>query len=82
MYRKRRLNSLRKDTQIKLSNAPCLTPLDYSLSIPGLLEDMSKEELADEIGSTQNEIDRFLKRFKIPSRKQCDEIRRLLNARN
>ena len=82
MHRKRNLSSLRKDTRIKLEKGTSLTPLDYRLALPGLLEDMTKEELAKEIGSNPKEIDRFLMRFKVPNAKQCKEIRRILYARN
>ena len=82
MHKKSNLNSLRRDTHIKLEKGTSLTPLDYSLALPGLLEDMTKEELAKEIGSNPKEIDRFLMRFKVPTAKQCKEIRRILDARN
>lgn len=82
MHKKSNRNSLRRDTHIKLEKGTSLTPLDYSLALPGLLEDMTKEELAKEIGSNPKEIDRFLMRFKVPSAKQCKEIRRILDARN
>lgn len=82
MHRISRRNSLRRDTQVKLDRGASLTPLDYSLALPGLLEDMTKEELAKEIGSSPKEIDRFLKRFKVPNAKQCKEIRRILDERN
>ena len=82
MHKKNNRNSLRKDTHIKLEKGTSLTPLDYSLALPGLLEDMTKEELAKEIGSNPKEIDRFLMRFKVPTAKQCKEIRRILDARN
>lgn len=82
MHKKSNRNSLRKDTHIKLEKGTYLTPLDYSLALPGLLEDMTKEELAKEIGSNPKEIDRFLMRFKVPTQNQCKEIRRILNARN
>ena len=57
MHRKRNLSNLRKDTRIKLEKGTSLTPLDYSLAIPGLLEDMTKEELANRINSNPKEID-------------------------
>lgn len=82
MHRKRNISSLRKDTHMKLEKGTSITPLDYSLALPGLLEDMTKEELAKEIGSNPKEIDRFLMRFKVPTAKQCKEIRRILDARN
>ena len=82
MHRKRNLSSLRKDTRIKLEKGTSVTPLDYNLALPGLLEDMTKEELAKEIKSNPKEIDRFLKRFKVPNLNQCKEIRRILDARN
>ena len=82
MHRKRNISSLRKDTRMKLEKGTSLTPLDYSLALPGLLEDMTKEELAKEIWSNPKEIDRFLMRFKVPTAKQCKEIRRILDARN
>lgn len=82
MHKKNNRNSLRKDTHIKLEKGTSLTPLDYSLALPGLLEDMTKEELAKEIGSNPKEIDRFLMRFKVPNVKQGKEIRRILDARN
>ena len=82
MHKKSNRNSLRRDTHIKLEKGTSLTPLDYSLALPGLLEDMTKEELAKEIGSNPKEIDRFLMRFKVPTAKQCKEIRRILDARN
>lgn len=82
MYKKSNRNSLRRDTHIKLEKGTALTPLDYSLALPGLLEDMTKEELAKEIGSNPKEIERFLMRFKVPNAKQCKEIRRILDARN
>ena len=82
MHKKNNRNSLRKDTHIKLEKGTSLTPLDYSLALPGLLEDMTKEELAKEIGSNPKEIDRFLMRFKVPNVKQCKEIRRILDERN
>lgn len=82
MHRKRNISSLRKDTRMKLEKGTSMTPLDYSLALPGLLEDMTKEELAKEIKSNPKEIDRFLKRFKVPNLNQCKEIRRILDARN
>lgn len=82
MHKKSNRNSLRRDTHIKLEKGTSLTPLDYSLALPGLLEDITKEELAEEIGSNPKEIDRFLMRFKVPTEKQCKEIRRLLHERN
>ena len=82
MHKKSNRNSLRRDTHIKLEKGTSLTPLDYSLALPGLLEDMTKEELAKEIGSNPKEIDRFLMRFKVPNAKQCKEIRRILDERN
>lgn len=74
MHKKSNFNSLRKDTHIKLEKGTSLTPLDYSLALPGLLEDMTKEELAKEIGSNPKEIDRFLMRFKVPNAKQCKKL--------
>lgn len=82
MHKKSNRNSLRRDTHIKLEKGTSFTPLDYSLTLPSLLSEMSKEELAEEIGSNINEIDRFLNRFKVPTEKQCKEIRRLLHERN
>ena len=82
MHKKSTFNSLRRDTHIKLEKGTSITPLDYSLALPGLLEDMTKEELAKEIRSNPKEIDRFIKRFKVPNINQCKEIRRILDERN
>ena len=76
-------NALRRDTRIKRETGSLrMTPLDYCSMLPGLLEDMSKEELAERIGSNPSELKKFLKNLKLPNEYQCNKIRRILDERN